>query len=1359
MARLVVSAAVGIAVGWVTGNPQAGFAAFSATYGVSGFLDPAQKSRGPRLDDIKAPQASYGAPIPYLEGTNRVPGVFIWASDKREIATTEEVGGKGGPSAESTTYTYEIDVLYMVSANPIAGVRRIWSNGKLVWSIADDADDETRSASEETEAWTGITVYTGASDQLPDPIYEAAVGVGNAPAYRGRGTVMIEGLQLGGSGQLPVLTFEVVTDGEAGDANTRVQTVFDGGDPSDVAAYDIAYIQDVDAPNTIGYSDGAATFNSVEGAGACALYFDSAYLVPAVDRAVLIEGFMQFGESLDALAFIPVISYYPNASSEVSRLQIGYGGVTGWGRFETETFGQEWSGFPTPLVGRVHFAIQATVSSGTKVFIAGQQVYSNAVNASGLDDSGAAGRLLLGAFTSPGDYDFTVSGVAVRFEEKYTANFSPPTELDPPDGLTLTSNPAALDQVVSRACLRTGLLTAGDIDVTALAGKNVRGMAVSQVTTSRAVLENLMRGYHFECVEGDKLKFVLLGGASALTVPYEDLGCYIDGEPPEPLPLVRRNDIEQPSRVTVKFANALNDYQDGAESSERLVTDSTAEDVIELPIVFSPQEAKRIADVRAMEIAVSNLGLGQIALDNRYAKLEPTDVITLTGESGSTYRARIVKASDAAGLRTIDAVIDDATAINSEAVTDESYTGSTVVRLLGDTDAILIDGPLLRDADDTPGFYGAFGAEGSARWPGGGFYESLDGTTYTKLFDVTSRAIYGTTQTVLGAWTGGAKFDQVNTVRVQMNGTLSSVTRDAILNDRTVNAFAIGVDGRWEVIQAQNATLVSEGTYDLSGLLRGRRGTDHDAMSTHAVGDWVVKLQTSGMRSIDEQTSDIGVARYWKGVTFGKSISATTAQQFTPDGVRLKPWAPVDARASRASSGTTTIDWKRRTRYACSFTGTAGIVVPLGETSESYEVDVYTNSAFTTVARTLTSSTSSVAYSATQQETDFGSVQDALYVKIYQMSATVGRGYPLTATLGADSGVDSFTADSLNPNPKVLLSAGDEWLACRDGSGQTSLGFYTYATDLNYVAQATQSASNPYTSGSHLYASDATSKKFVLLMRGTSNVEATRKLFYGTLPAAPVGVVPSFMPANPPIGMWWTGSEFRALLVDGTVWSSPTGAVWTSEGATSGLPAFTATLTGAYVVKVGSALAMKFETSIYHCSSTAGLSWSAALGDVATFPTATYSDFFAVTGIASNGSRAVLIAVGKKPSDYNKWGIVYTTTDGQTWTEVVEQAFVDQPAYYSRSSTSNGGVTTLGSNFLCDLWPIVAGSDENDVIEVHDFGDSTLTFAYRVVATNGHGGSTLALARGNGTTGFDASTVYRTSGALTTYSPLDWDDA
>ena len=71
--------------------------------------------------------------------------------------------------------------------------------------------------------------------------------------------------------------------------------------------------------------------------------------------------------------------------------------------------------------------------------------------------------------------------------------------------------------------------------------------------------------------------------------------------------------------------------------------------------------------------------------------------------------------------------------------------------------------------------------------------------------------------------------------------------------------------------------------------------------------------------------------------------------------------------------------------------------VAIGETTEAYEVDVMNGS---TVVRTITGLTApTCTYTAAQQTTDFGSPQAAVTVRVYQMSAAVGRGYPREATV------------------------------------------------------------------------------------------------------------------------------------------------------------------------------------------------------------------------------------------------------------------------------------------------------------------------------------------------------------------------
>jgi hypothetical protein len=72
---------------------------------------------------------------------------------------------------------------------------------------------------------------------------------------------------------------------------------------------------------------------------------------------------------------------------------------------------------------------------------------------------------------------------------------------------------------------------------------------------------------------------------------------------------------------------------------------------------------------------------------------------------------------------------------------------------------------------------------------------------------------------------------------------------------------------------------------------------------------------------------------------------------------------------------------------------------PLAEESEAYEFQILYAA---TVLRTLATATTSVTYSAAQQIADWGALLgpgDTLDVRIYQLSAPVGRGEPKAATL------------------------------------------------------------------------------------------------------------------------------------------------------------------------------------------------------------------------------------------------------------------------------------------------------------------------------------------------------------------------
>lgn len=920
MAQLVISAA-GAGVGFLLGGPTGAQIGWVAGSAIGSALFPTKAPSGPRLADLKVSGSAYGAPIPYVEGHPRVAGQVIWESDK--YAVTTESGGKGGPNVETETTIYKVDLLLLLSSNEIAGVRRVWSNGALVWTAADDATGESLIASDATEHWDALTVYGGSASQLPDPIYEAAVGSGNAPAYRGRGTVMIEALNLGSSGILPNLTFEVVQASTEGVYSSAILYAPLADDEDDIIAP--AATVTLYGPTGISYDGTEVTLDSTVPAANVAMKYAENKLY-ANDGAYA-------GQRITMRVEASVVTVGANFADKKKFFSYTAGSVDFW------------------------FALSkdAGVITLHSAYYSGGTVYENhgAAPTTGVydlvfDEDGTTFHWVLDGVTLR---SLTVARPAGDLTIATVYNYGNGVEAMAFNGLqfyvgdapftatTYTADDAPLDDVVERLCVRAGLTT-GQVDVTALSGQSVRSLAVAQVTPTRSVLELLAGAYQFEAVESlGKLKFVSRGGSSAATIAYASMGAGREGATAEPLPLTMLNDVETPAQVTVRYVNASNDYQDGAESSDRLLGPGIGVQVYEVPVGLTPAEARTLADVQIMDVAASQRKFGPVSLSNDYAHLEPTDVVTLTDTDASTYRGRVLTMRSGGGVHTIEGVIEDASILTSTIATDSDYDESADVAGAVETVLELLDIPLLRDDDDGPGFYAAF--KGAATpWPGCVLFGSADGVTYTQIGSAIAEATQiGECTTTLGDWTGGTVFDEKNSVTVDVGDqTLASWSRDEILAG-TATGYVIGS----ELLYARTATLSSPGVYVLTGLLRGRRGTEW-AIAGHAASERFVALPASGrgLRRVTISATDIGVTRYYKAVTAGRALSTATAQTLACAGVSQKPFAPVDLRAS-VSDSAVEVTWTRRTRYATRFAGTGGISVPLGETSEAYEIDLYDN--------------------------------------------------------------------------------------------------------------------------------------------------------------------------------------------------------------------------------------------------------------------------------------------------------------------------------------------------------------------------------------------------------------------------------
>jgi hypothetical protein len=143
-------------------------------------------------------------------------------------------------------------------------------------------------------------------------------------------------------------------------------------------------------------------------------------------------------------------------------------------------------------------------------------------------------------------------------------------------------------------------------------------------------------------------------------------------------------------------------------------------------------------------------------------------------------------------------------------------------------------------------------------------------------------------------------------------------------------------------------------------------------------------------------------------MTVGGRLSEAPVKSLTFVGRASMPYAPVAVRGTRATAPADwTVTWMRRTRLGGSWKD--GADVPLGEEVEAYEIDILSGGA---VVRTLSSIASSggsvvtpasrqATYTVSDQLTDFGVEQASLTLRVYQLSATVGRGFPSEATLNS----------------------------------------------------------------------------------------------------------------------------------------------------------------------------------------------------------------------------------------------------------------------------------------------------------------------------------------------------------------------
>lgn len=1047
----LIGGLIGGVAGFFIGGPAGAWAGAGIGMGLGAALTPmpGMSQQGPRLSDLKVQTSTYGASIARVYGTVGITGNVFWleGNQLKEVVTRRKVksGGKGGSKKTTvTTYTYYATLAIGLCEGPIAGVRRIWAGPTLIYDAASD-DLETIIAS--NQAAENFTIYLGGGDQQPDSRIQADRGVDNTPAYRGLAYVVIKDFLLTDYGNaIPAFKFEVVQVPVAGiqaftsdlpspsywcgiaSDGLRVIAVSETG-PTAAITRDYRTWQALSLPGG-SHADivhSGQVFCAISAGGASAVSADAAsWEVGSIGGG---SGWRALAHGAGTFCAITKNSNQSAVSGDGLEWTLGTLPATrawvsichGAGFFvavaesaavvAVSADGLSWEEHPLPLsstwsdviftAGR--FVIVAR-SSGAPLLSSADLLSWESIASPSPSDVWGCASAADGHFFAISAGSGGASRVAHSTDGVAWAAYEVPSEswgaainsgavchAVAPGVLGMTAavvsggEAQSLADVIASECSSSGLLAPIDCDVSGI-GSAVSGYRVASTGSIRSALEPLRAAFPFDAYQsGYLIRFRPRGQASVVTIGIDELG--VD----EQLPQAREMDGQLPARLSVNYLDAARNYDANEQFAERINTEAVNDSNIELPIVMTASQAAQAAE-RLLNVAwLERSSFGPFQLPPTYRNLEPTDVIVIDA-SYAQYELRLTEVSyNADGTLTCAGAPNSAAVYVSGATSDETPS-QQVIGLRGESLFVPLDIPVIDETiQNSPGFVGAMTGY-TAGWPGAVVVQSADGgQTWAEIQAYDGKASVGTARGAL-AVNSGALLDQSPLIVDLLGGALESVSEEQMLGG--ANWAAYGADGRWEIVRFRDAVLQIDGSYLLSGFKRGDRGTEW-ATGLHQAGDLFLPLDDGDLAAIGLPFESIGVANTWRGVTAGDSVDTAANVPFTYRGVNLRPLSPSYPVSSRNGGGDLALSWTRRSRLSSSWWAT-GTAAPLGEASEAYEVDILNGS---TVVRTISSSTPSIAYTAAQQTADFGSAQASISVRIAQLSAVVGRGNQLEVTV------------------------------------------------------------------------------------------------------------------------------------------------------------------------------------------------------------------------------------------------------------------------------------------------------------------------------------------------------------------------
>ncbi len=443
-------------------------------------------------------------------------------------------------------------------------------------------------------------------------------------------------------------------------------------------------------------------------------------------------------------------------------------------------------------------------------------------------------------------------------------------------------------------------------------------------------------------------------------------------------------DIELPAEAVLTHTSVFREYEQSGSKSRHLHAGTSRQIQMQAPVVMPEPCAVLLAEDRLRDAWSMREHLN-IALSSKDLSISVGDIITFEAPGSHKWLVEEIEIGVEQQLKLrsySDRIHGLSIPTGARQQVDEPLD-------FGKPSVVFLDLPALVDADiDRAVLYCAVSAEPWARRYNIFSSPTVDG--FQLRDDLTERAMVGRSLNSLAPGPAG-RMDNAAKLTVSLTtGTLQSRTLTSLVAGANVLAVETS-NGNYEVLQFRDAQLTADGTWSISGLLRGQLGTEAECAAGAIAGARVVVLDEA-LLSVALQDNEIGVTKNWRVGPSSEPISSPvySALAHTPSGRTKQMLSPVHLKRVESEFSGLELRWIRRGRKDSDRWEPDDI--PLDALQERYRITVQDLGGMATQVFDAVDPT--FFYANSQMAADFGGMPASLRVSVAQLNNAGEAGPP-----------------------------------------------------------------------------------------------------------------------------------------------------------------------------------------------------------------------------------------------------------------------------------------------------------------------------------------------------------------------------